>query len=154
MGSPEEGKAYKEKFLDGTLRFLDMTPLDGDRISYQTFGRSGSTFLRKYLELITGIPTGSEMNLGSPMTFQMSGMIGEQVADDSIWITKTHHPFPRFRCLNFHTNKIIVCVRNPFDVLISFMNFFSTFSHSKDIENKPELENPEFFDYFMRFTVK
>lgn len=53
---------YKKKFLDDkVLRFLDGEDIDGDRVCYQSFMRSGNTFLRKYLELILGVPTGSEM---------------------------------------------------------------------------------------------
>ena len=62
--------AYKEKFFDdGLPRFLDGQLIEGEKISYQTFPRSGSTFLRKYLELVTGIPTGSEMALSETAMF-------------------------------------------------------------------------------------
>ena len=49
------------------LKFLDGESLDGERTAYQSMGRSGNTFLRKYLELITGVPTGSDMKLWYPM---------------------------------------------------------------------------------------
>ena len=53
---------YKKEFLDDNiLKFLDGEDIDGDRVCYQSFMRSGNTFLRKYLELILGVPTGSEM---------------------------------------------------------------------------------------------
>jgi len=48
---------------DKDLRFLDGEPIG--KISYWTYPRSGNTFLRKYLELITGVPTGSEMPVGN-----------------------------------------------------------------------------------------
>ena len=58
----DEYSVYKKKYLDdGVLRFLNKKDLNGERIGYLTFPRSGNTFLRKYLELISGFPTGSEM---------------------------------------------------------------------------------------------
>ena len=54
---------YKKKYFDDKVqKFLDGSPLDGERVCYMTFMRSGNTFLRKYLELITMIPTGTEMH--------------------------------------------------------------------------------------------
>ena len=50
--------------LDGQRRFFDGKSLPlGQRIAYTTYPRSGNTFLRKYLDLITGIETGSNMPL-------------------------------------------------------------------------------------------
>ena len=81
-------------------------------------------------------------------------MIGEQVADDTVWVTKTHEAAFRMNCLNFTANKIIICVRNPFDVLLSMVNFHSTLSHSKELDYKPEEEQPEWFDMFIRGQVE
>ena len=94
-----------------------------------TFMRSGNTFLRKYFELITMVPTGTDMDT-PPMPLQMTGLIGEEVSDDSVWVTKTHDPM-RFGSRDFKTNKIIVTVRNPFDVIVSVAHFLSTNTHSK-----------------------
>lgn len=59
----------------------------------------------------------------------------------------------RVECCNFETNKIVVCVRNPFDVIISLTNFLNLFSHAKEMENRPEVDDPEFFDQWVKFTV-
>ena len=60
-------QAYRTKWLaDGQLRFLDGKPLPGERTMYNSFQRSGNTFLRRYLELISGIATGSEVTLRCP----------------------------------------------------------------------------------------
>ena len=109
-----------------------------------TFPRSGNTFLRKYLETITGSPTGSEMDANVTMPLQMSGLIGEQVVDDSCWIIKTHHP-GRVMALNFSANKIIVCVRNPFDVFRSLHNFNGTMTHSHALDIDLPVKHPEYF---------
>lgn len=71
--------------------------------------------------------------------------MGEAIADDRTWIIKTHAP-QRFNSLDFSANRIIVTVRNPFDVLMSLTTFLSVFSHSKQIENRLEEEDPEWFD--------
>lgn len=55
--------------------------------------------------------------------------------------------------LNFDCNRIIVTVRNPFDVLISFSTFLHVWSHSKQIENRLEEEDPEWFDSFIKSGV-
>lgn len=52
---------YKKKFLDDKVqRFLDGQDMEGFKVCYLTYFRSGNTFLRKYFELVTGVPTGSE----------------------------------------------------------------------------------------------
>ena len=154
LGPVKEGKVYAAKHLDdGLLRFLDGQLIAGDRVCYQTFARSGNTFLRNYLELITNVPTGSEMDLSTPMPLTLLGQIGEAIADDRTWVIKSHHPM-RMNSLDFEANRIIVLVRNPFDVLISLTTFFTVFSHSKQIENKYEVESPQFFKEFVTWAVQ
>ena len=59
---------YKKKYLDDKLlRFLSGESIDGERTTFQSMSRSGNTFLRRYLELITGVPTGSDMQLSYSM---------------------------------------------------------------------------------------
>ena len=144
---------YRKKYLDDkVLRFLTGDPISGDRTCYLSYMRSGNTFLRKYLELITGVVTGSEMPLSMPMPLNIQGMFGENVADDTVWIVKSHCPM-RVDCLDFKVNKFIVCVRNPFDVILSTINFLNSMTHGKELENKPWIEEPEMFDYWVRFQA-
>eukprot|EP00356_Strombidium_inclinatum_P012944 CAMPEP_0170498434 /NCGR_PEP_ID=MMETSP0208-20121228/27805_1 /TAXON_ID=197538 /ORGANISM="Strombidium inclinatum, Strain S3" /LENGTH=110 /DNA_ID=CAMNT_0010775605 /DNA_START=309 /DNA_END=641 /DNA_ORIENTATION=- len=64
---PAVYEPYQKKFLDdGVLRFLDKTPLENEKVAYLTYARSGNTFLRQYLELVTGVATGSEMPVCIP----------------------------------------------------------------------------------------
>jgi len=107
--------------------------------------RSGTTLLRKYLELITGVPTGSDMSLMYAMPLQLAGFIGEAIVDSTCWIIKTHDPV-RPHCKNFTTNKIIVCVRNPIDVINSMIHFLSCWSHSKEMANNIWDQNPDYFE--------
>jgi len=44
------------KFLDGSV------PRIGQRVWFGSYPRSGNTFMRKYLEMISGIVTGSDTN--------------------------------------------------------------------------------------------
>ena len=48
---------------DGEFRFLDGESLDGNKIGFTSIWRSGNAFLRRYLELVTGIATGSARSL-------------------------------------------------------------------------------------------
>ena len=122
---------HKKKYMDdGKLRFLDSESILGQKIAYMSFMRSGNTFLRKYLENITGVVTGSDMPIENPMPLQMAGLLGEGTSDDRCWIVKTHYP-SELTEYPFDCNKIIVCVRNPFDVMVSKQHFLNTFSHAK-----------------------
>ena len=154
LGNVVDGKAYAAKYLDdGLLRFLDGESIAGDRVCYLTFARSGNTFLRKYLENITNIPTGSEMDVYIAMPLTLMGVIGDSIADDRTWVIKSHDPM-RFVAIDFESNRVIVTARNPFDVLISLSTFINVWSHSKQIENKFEEENPAWFSDFIKANVE
>ena len=108
---------YKRKYPDdGMLKFLDGEPIKGDKVCFNSYLRSGNTFLRKYIEMITGVATGSETNNRSPWPLQLPGFIGEQIVDDTVWVIKSHVPM-RFVQHDFDCNKFIFCVRNPIDVI-------------------------------------
>jgi len=57
-------------FLDGTV------PLVGEKVAFQSFVRSGNTFLRKYLEQVTGVFTGSDMDIGHTFFEAQMGLLG------------------------------------------------------------------------------
>ena len=76
-GDFSRAMAYQKKYLDDKLqRFLNKEDLTGRRAMFCSFPRSGNTFLRKYVELVSGVPTGSELMFG-PMCMQLSGILGE-----------------------------------------------------------------------------
>mmetsp|Transcript_10067 Transcript_10067/g.16974 ORF Transcript_10067/g.16974 Transcript_10067/m.16974 type:complete len:130 (-) Transcript_10067:1029-1418(-) len=58
----QEDLLYYQKnrvdLFDGQSKFLKGSPVNA--ISYTSYPRSGNTFLRKYLENITGVATGSD----------------------------------------------------------------------------------------------
>ena len=48
----------------GTFRFLDESvKMDGQKVSFVSYPRSGNSFLRRFIELITGVVTGSDIGL-------------------------------------------------------------------------------------------
>ena len=98
--------------------------------------------LRKLLENITGVATGSEdptkMYLASSL--QYYGFKGQQILTDKVWITKTHHPF--FPWPQFRSNAVMIAVRDPLDVIVSNFMMKGTISHvltSQNSINKGEL---------------
>ena len=64
--------------------------------------------LRRFIELITGVYTGSDMNVRITVNLQFVGMHGEgTVADDNlVWVTKTHYPMESpFGATKFNSQK-------------------------------------------------
>jgi hypothetical protein len=102
---------------------MNNKPIKGERVSYLTYTRSGNTFLRKYIELISGVVTGSEFTNRIPFPLQLQGLIGEHVVDDTVFVVKCHFPL-RFGPLDYPVNKILSCVRSPFNVIRSNFEFF------------------------------
>ena len=115
--------------FDGEFKFCDGQKLPS-KISFSTYPRSGNSFLRKYLEQMTGIPTGSTVSLHTATSLQVQGLKGEYIVDDRTWIIKAHHPMLLPGALSFNSDKIVCCVRNPLDVFQSFASLANTMSHS------------------------
>ena len=94
----DEGKAAVTKLQwaeDGHFRFLHgRGDLTGNMVALQSFPRSGNTFLRCYLEAITGVVTGSDANIEDSFNLAMMGMLGQDTVCDSkrVWITATNYP--------------------------------------------------------------
>ena len=111
------------------FRFLDGESIAGSQIAFQSYARSGNSFLRRFLECITGIYSGSDMNLNMTMCLQFNGLHGEgHVADGNlVWVTKTHYPMESpMGVTKFNSQKQIVIVRNPIDVLPSMAHLVFT----------------------------
>ncbi len=48
----------------GTFRFLDTkVPMEGNKVSFVSYPRSGNSFLRRFIELISGVVTGSDIKM-------------------------------------------------------------------------------------------
>jgi len=115
--------------------FFDGQPMN-NKIAYASFPRSGNTFFRKYLEQIGGIFTGSDGDLNFTLHYclQFCGFSGECKVNDECWFTKTHYPLGKK--VAFKANKVILCVRNPLDVLTSMFNFWSSRTQNLSIQQQ------------------
>lgn len=114
--------------------------------------RSGNTLLRKYLESITGITTGSIYPNFYSMNFSLlsAGFKGEtHLDDDSVWVFKAHHPFLFSQVSNPKVKKVLVCVRNPLDVIVSYVLQRLTQTHTKSTANRFFKENPKAWDEYV-----
>lgn len=112
------------KFLDSRVSMI------GNRIHMASFPRSGNSFLRKFIEQITGVITGSDFHIRDALNLQHAGLLGEHTfGDDSIWITKSHYPYMHQGHARFEADKRICIVRNPLDVIPSFLSLFYILSH-------------------------
>lgn len=108
-----EGDSY---YLDGKE--------DVPMIAYLSFPRSGNTFYRKFFESITNITDGQYVkNEMIPiMALQLTGLKGQGVADNRVWLVGTHTPEVFPPAIEFDANRGILCVRNPLDVIVSMLH--------------------------------
>lgn len=147
--SLKEYHATKDKRFGDQARFLNGVPFNA--ISYTSYPRSGNTFLRKYLENITGIATGSDqlMKFTLNVSLQYQGFKGEGIVKDRCWINKTHFPFRTPLDCEYDTQMVILAVRNPLDVFVSFFNMIGTQSHTKSF--REDITSPEIASYWNSF---
>ena len=68
--------------------------MTGNQVCFQSFPRTGNSFLRRVIELVTGVYTGSDMNLNLTLQVVFDNMLGEETFshDNLTWVTKTHWP--------------------------------------------------------------
>ena len=144
------------KFLkDSTMAQSGKTVSNtGSIVSYISYPRCGNSFLRKYLQDITGIATGSDMSLEFCVDLQMGDFCGEEITDDSVWIRKTHDPKWNLGNKTNICNLGIVCVRNPFDTIASIMNFLPSLNQSGMINEHFQNDIPEIWDKIIKETTQ
>jgi hypothetical protein len=65
------------------------------------------------------------------VSLQYSGFKGEGIVKEKCWINKTHFPFRTPFDKEYTSNMIILAVRNPLDVFVSFFNMIATQTHTK-----------------------
>jgi len=132
------------------FRYLDGEANPSQKVAFCSFPRSGNTFLRKYLELITGIVTGADNTLHVNVCLQMQGCRGEDITDDSVWVVKSHSPWIMPDAPVFHSNKVIVIVRNPLDTNLSWLHLVAMNNHATKSPFDYETEYPEYFDWWIK----
>ena len=153
LRSKDEALWLRCKWMfDGKFRFLDGEPNNSQKVAFCSFPRSGNTFLRKYLELLTGIHTGSDCTLDLDVQFQMQGLSGTHTVDDTVWIAKSHSPWIMKMIPIFTANKCIVIVRNPLDSMVSMLHMASLFNHSQKVPFDFETTYPSYWDWWVRYS--
>ena len=108
--------------------------------------------MRRLLEMVTGVYTGSDMNLNLTSFGHGLGMAGEEtVAEDNLcWITKTHWPLPGpIGDKAFSAQKCISIVRSPVDILPSMCYLMNLMSHSLSPQERINEQFPEYWDAFV-----
>lgn len=113
------------------MKFLDGADISGNSVAIQSFPRSGNTWLRKIMENITGVFSGSDMSFDVTIECMGSGFIGEEIdpKDNLCWFTKTHWPTESPGNLSkFPANKSISIARNPLEVIASAARMSATSS--------------------------
>ena len=109
------------------------------------------------LELLTGVYTGSDMNIKTTLNLLMAGLAGEETVshENLCWITKTHWPANTpFGSEVYKAQKCISVVRNPIDVIVSYSYLKNTLSHSHVTVEKPNEVDPVWWDGFVTKTAE
>jgi hypothetical protein len=78
------------------------------------------------------------------------GLAGEEITDDRVWVVKAHHPGLMPGAIEFDSTKVVMCVRNPIDVLVSFASLVNTLSHSAEPEYKCNTDFPEWWNWWIK----
>ena len=125
----------------------------GNMVAYASYIRCGNSFLRKYLENITGIATGSDMSIEFCVDLQMQQFKGEEITDSSVWIKKTHDPKWNDGNKTHKCNKVLCVARNPYDTITSVMHFLPCLIQSGQINEKFSQDIPEIWDKLLRETA-
>lgn len=97
----------------------------------------GSTLLRRYLELVTGIATGSDVVAGGSQPLSAQGMVGEHIVDERVWIAKTSYPVGKRineEHHSFQANKVLILARNPVDTILAKLHSQLSGTRSKQVE--------------------
>ena len=119
--------------------------------------RTGNSFLRRILELITGTYTGSEMNMDLTVEHMTGYLAGESTVshDNLCWVTKTHWPMESpTGAIKFSAQKCISIVRNPIDMMPSFALLFNLNSHSATTVVPVSEADPIWWDTFIKRISK
>jgi len=138
--------------FDGKMRFLDGEDLKSFKTCLPSWPRSGNSMTRKYLETITGIYSGSDMSALVAINLQLNNMPGENVYDDTVWVTKSHYPIAPINEPSHYASKVIVVVRNPLETFASMANLMALGSHSLVCNEK--LEEQTWWPLFVEILGK
>lgn len=80
----------------------------------------------------------------------MQGMKGEDIADDTCWVIKTHSPWCMPFAPLFCGNKVVTIVRNPLDVIISWLNLVCMANHNTKAPFNYDEKFPKWWDWWSK----
>jgi hypothetical protein len=80
--------------------------------------------------------------------------MGEYVTDDRVWIVKAHHPGLIPKNLQLISDKVLCCVRNPLDIIMSLACFSNTMNHSVKPDFEVDEIYPDYWDWFIRYQTE
>ena len=66
------------------------------------------------------------MLVGLNVDMQLNQNKAEEICDDSVWLFKSHDPLPIGKSRQAIADKVLCCVRNPFDIIASSWVFSCT----------------------------
>ena len=122
-----------------------------------SYPRSGNSFVRRRLEQMTGIITGSDSRPNRTLSKALlrCGFIGEGICDDSVFIVKSHFP-ERLGYRIFNSHRILLLVRNPFAAIESYFHMGLTNTHNKSLSDQVRHSSKisELFHEFLINEVK
>ncbi|CAN0159257.1 unnamed protein product, partial [Phaeothamnion confervicola] len=123
----------------------------GCRTALVSYPRSGNTLLRRLLESVTGVVTGSDTRPDRTLSRSLTalGMQGEGVVDARVSVVKTHYP-ERHGYRRFRADRAIVLVRNPFDAIDSYFNMALTNTHDKSLHDSVYSDFADLWDGMVR----
>lgn len=125
-----------------------------EKVGLACYQKSGSSLLRKYIENITGVITGSDSDITTELDKQLqdSGLVGESILGNKVWIAQTSFP-ERTGIARTTINKCILLVRNPLDSMLSHFNQLATRSIEKKLDDKEFEDLADAWDEFVRQEI-
>lgn len=118
-----------------------------------SYPRSGNTLLRTLLERVTGLVTGSDTRPDRPLSQALSlqyDLVGEGITSSAmVKVVKTHWP-ERRGCAIVDAQRVILLVRNPYDVIDSYWNMNATNTHNQTVTDEVYDRFQSFFEELVR----
>lgn len=113
--------------LRASPRFLLPTEEGTPRVGNCSYMRTGSSMTRVLFEQITSLTSGSVATNDSFIraSIFLAGILGSGKQNDEVWHVKSHFP-ARSDSSPHAVARVIVIVRNPIDVMVSFLNLCAT----------------------------
>lgn len=126
-----------------------------EKVAMPCYQSSGSTLLRKYLENITYVLTGSDGDTHSKLDRQLkeeSKLLGEGILGTKVWICQTNFP-EEIGVARTFVNKAVVITRNPCDAICSHFNKVMTRTIDKKLDDEGMEENNECWEKFVEQEI-